>query len=46
VAWLFEDLAAKLLEAIHGDDPELTRALVLLTQAKDSAVRAKLADVG
>lgn len=45
VAWLFEELACKLLEAVHGDDPELTRALVALTQAKDHAVRAKLADV-
>jgi len=43
-SWLFEDLACKLLEAVHGDDPELTRSLVLLTQAKDAAVRAKLVD--
>lgn len=46
VAWLFEDLAAKLLEAIHSDDPQLTHALGHLTVAKDAAVRAKLADVG
>lgn len=45
VSWLFEDIAAKLLEAVQGDDPELTRALVLLTQAKDAAVRAKIAEL-
>lgn len=44
VSWLFEDLAAKLLEAVHVDDPELTRALSELTRAKDSAVRAKIAE--
>ena len=45
VAWLFQDLATKILEAVHADDPELTRALTLLTQAKDAAVRAKLAEI-
>lgn len=45
VSWLFEDLGAKLLEAVRVDDPELTRALVLLTQAKDAAVRAKIAEL-
>lgn len=44
VAWLFQDVATKLLEAVHQDDPELTRAVVLLTQAKDAAVRAKIAE--
>lgn len=46
VATLFEDLAGNLLAAIATDDPELTRALTLLTQAKDAAVRAKLIDDG
>lgn len=44
VAGLFRAMACDLLEWIDGDDPELTRALVLLTQAKDAAVRASIAD--
>jgi hypothetical protein len=44
VAWLFEDLALKLLEAIHTDSPELTRCLSDLVRAKDAAVRAKILD--
>jgi hypothetical protein len=44
VSELFERLAVDLLRAVTRDDPELTRALVLLTQAKDAAVRASIAD--
>ncbi len=42
VSGRFADLAAALLYAIPVDDPELTRALTLLCQAKDSAVRAAI----
>ena len=44
VAWACAGLAAFLLDAVEHDDPELTRALVTLTQAKDHAVRAAIAD--
>lgn len=40
----FESCAARLLQLVKVDDPELTRALTLLTQAKDAAVRAAIAD--
>lgn len=42
VSRLFERLAGELLELVPLDDPELTRALTGLTQAKDSAVRAAI----
>lgn len=44
VSRMFETTARLVLEAVEVDDPELTRALVLLTQAKDAAVRAKIAE--
>lgn len=44
VSVLFENLGAQLLQNVKADDPELTRALGLLTQAKDAAVRAAIAD--
>jgi len=39
-------LAAEMLGRIKTDDPELTRGLVLLRQAKDAFVCASLADRG
>jgi hypothetical protein len=44
VARRFESVARFVLTAVKSDDPELTRALVLLTQAKDAAVRAAIAE--
>lgn len=44
VARRFERTAERLLALVKADDPELTRALVLLTQAKDAAVRAAIAE--
>lgn len=44
VARRFEACARFLLTAVKSDDPELTRALTLLTQAKDAAVRAAIVD--
>jgi hypothetical protein len=43
IAQIFARAAVDLLNAVGGDDPELTRALSALTQAKDSAVRAAIA---
>jgi hypothetical protein len=43
VALVFETVATSLLDRLP-DDPELTRCLVALTQAKDHAVRASLAE--
>lgn len=44
VARRFEACARFLLTAVKSDDPELTCALTLLTQAKDAAVRAAIVD--
>jgi hypothetical protein len=45
IAEHFEGLAATLLDRIATDDPQLTRCLDTLTQAKDYAVRAWFASV-
>jgi len=44
VAELFEDTASNLLHLVKTDDPELTRAINRLVEAKDAAVRAKIAE--